>query len=244
MVTQTELRLLLRAELDDGDGVHVTHTIAISDARALLRIDNPPPLGSRVRLRLSFPRLVAPFSLRAKVTSHHPGQRPGDPPAMEVSFDDEGERRELGRLLAGFQQRPSADAGARVTYRVLLVEDNEMIRDMFSYGVRKYFAKLDSRVTIDFAAEGKEAWSMLEQAEYDLVIVDFYLPVLDGSQLVARVRQNARLASLPVVGISVGGEDARNAMVEAGADLFLDKPVVLRDLLSTLDKLTSFGARP
>jgi FixJ family two-component response regulator len=42
---------------------------------------------------------------------------------------------------------------------------------------------------------------------------------------------------MPVVAISVGGQDARDASMEAGADLFLDKPIVLVDLFDTLDKL-------
>ena len=43
---------------------------------------------------------------------------------------------------------------------------------------------------------------------------------------------------MPIVAISVGGAEARQASIAAGADLFLDKPLVMRDLFTTLDLLT------
>ena len=52
------------------------------------------------------------------------------------------------------------------------------------------------------------------------------------------MRHDATLHAVPVVAISVGGAAARDASLEAGADLFLDKPIVLRDLFTTLARLT------
>jgi CheY-like chemotaxis protein len=60
-----------------------------------------------------------------------------------------------------------------------------------------------------------------------------------GSQLIARMRAEPGLSAIPVVAISAGGPDARAEAMAAGADLFLDKPVVLSDLFSTLDTLTA-----
>jgi CheY-like chemotaxis protein len=69
-------------------------------------------------------------------------------------------------------------------------------------------------------------------------VVDCYLPVLDGARLVERIRALPELADLLVVGVSGGGRDAADAMIAAGADLFLDKPIVLRDVFTTLESLT------
>src|SRR5690606_18706374 len=78
-----------------------------------------------------------------------------------------------------------------------------------------------------------------------LAIVDFFLPGMDGAQLISRIRKEPRLAGLPVVAISIGGDAARDAFLAAGADVFLDKPVVVRDLLATLDRLlTRLGHPP
>src|ERR1022692_1256889 len=111
----------------------------------------------------------------------------------------------------------------RREYRVLLVEDNGLIRDMFAYGVDKYFRKNASSVVVDFADDAETAWEMLHASPYDLAIVDYYLPQSTGAQLVTRMRRDAALHGVPVVAISVGGAAARDASLEAGADLFLDK---------------------
>jgi DNA-binding response OmpR family regulator len=60
---------------------------------------------------------------------------------------------------------------------------------------------------------------------------------MKGSDLVARMRRTAALAHVPVVVMSVGSKEARAASIAAGADLFLDKPVAMRDLLETLEQL-------
>jgi CheY-like chemotaxis protein len=82
---------------------------------------------------------------------------------------------------------------------------------------------------------------MLGATTYNLVVVDYYLPAEDGAALISRMRRDERYASTPVLAISVGGRDARDATISAGADLFLDKPVVLRDLLRTLQVLAQRG---
>jgi two-component system sensor histidine kinase and response regulator WspE len=114
---------------------------------------------------------------------------------------------------------------------------------MFSYGIRKYFRGRPGYVTVDHASDGAAAWQMLASASYDLAIVDYYLPVLDGAQLVQRMRSEPRLQSVPIVAISVGGSEAREATLAAGADLFLDKPLVLKDLFATLERLNAHGGQ-
>jgi CheY-like chemotaxis protein len=84
---------------------------------------------------------------------------------------------------------------------------------------------------------------MLADGTYDLAIVDYYLPELNGAQLVKRMRAEPRLAAVPIVAVSVGGTEARDATLAAGADLFLDKPLVLKDLFATLERLNAHGAQ-
>jgi CheY-like chemotaxis protein len=129
------------------------------------------------------------------------------------------------------------DAAPERTYRLLLVEDNLLIKDMFAHGLRRYFEGRGQQVTVDHASDGQEALAMLRAEKYDLVIVDYYLPVMDGAGLVARARQEPALAGLPIVAISIGGPEARDATLAAGADLFVDKPLVLRDLFALLERL-------
>ena len=93
---------------------------------------------------------------------------------------------------------------------------------MFSFGIRKYFAGEPGYVTVDHAADGASAWKMLSSGTYDLAIVDYFLPQLDGAQLVQRMRAEPRLATLPVVAVSVGGSSATPPWPRR-ADLLLDE---------------------
>jgi two-component system sensor histidine kinase and response regulator WspE len=125
-----------------------------------------------------------------------------------------------------------------IQVRVLVVEDNELVRDMFAHGVRRYFSRHGYDVAIEFARDGAEAWARLPGGDYDLAIVDHYMPVMGGAQLVERIRGDAALKSLPIVVVSAGADDVRDACLAAGADVFLRKPLQLRELVATLAALT------
>jgi CheY-like chemotaxis protein len=228
-------RLLLRAELQWEDRAVVTRTERVSTTSLLLPVVQPPREGTRVRVRLSFPRLVAAFDVHGVVLRTIAPENPIELPIVEIGIDpNETTHKKLAALLAEGPPPSASD----IDYKILIVEDNSMIRDMFSYGIHKYF-KRRGGVSVDVAEDGAKAWAMLCEEKYDLAIVDHYLPVLEGSRLIAKIREDQRMATMPIVAVSVGGEEVREAAVHAGADLFLDKPVVLRDLFSTLDRLTT-----
>jgi CheY-like chemotaxis protein len=121
----------------------------------------------------------------------------------------------------------------------LLVEDNAFIRDLFQYGMQRYCRMRGRDLSLALASDAETAWEMLREGGYDMAIVDHFLPAQTGSQLIARMRAEPCLSTVPVVAISVGGREAFDEAMAAGADLFLDKPVVMRDLFSTLDRLTA-----
>jgi len=237
-------RVVLRAEIESGSERVVTNTTALSESAVLLATDLRSPIGAEVRFQLSFPGLLEPRSYEGRVLQVHSADGHGFARVLEVgfSFRDDEERRSVGDIVERvresgvFRAAPHADHRA---YKVLLVEDNQLIRDMFAYGVDKYFRKNAATVSVDFADDAEGAWEMLQGTTYDLAIVDYFLPASTGAQLVARMRRDEALHSVPVVAISVGGATAREALLEAGADLFLDKPIVLRDLFTTLARLTS-----
>jgi CheY-like chemotaxis protein len=120
---------------------------------------------------------------------------------------------------------------------VLIVDNSDLLRELFSYAVRKYFRQAHEAVLVDSAGDGLAAWRMLERDDYELVVVDRYLPILDGVRLVGRIRKQLE-RDVFVVGTSAAGKDAAAAMFDAGVDLFLPKPIVLRDVFTTLDRLT------
>ncbi|MDF1564171.1 MAG: response regulator [Deltaproteobacteria bacterium] len=122
---------------------------------------------------------------------------------------------------------------SKKTFRVLVVEDNPHVSEIFRYAFKRIVAeKLGDEVEVEVAGatDGHQAWSKLEETlttaqPFDLVILDLMLPVLDGTEVLARVRANETLAPLPVIVITAGDEDACREARSAGATEVLRKPV-------------------
>jgi CheY-like chemotaxis protein len=230
----SERRILLRAELEFGGVTVVARTRWLSSQSVFVETRERVPVGATGTAMLSFPTIAPEVRCRARVLEHVGSAAPGEPDGMllELAAESEAERAGIEHLLS------EADVRATGPRRVLVVEDNPLIRDMYEYGVRRHFEAQGSTVEVQHANDGRDALLALRAARYDLVIVDYYLPVLDGAGFIAAVRKDPALRTLPVIAISVGGEVAREATLDAGADLFVDKPLVLRDLCALLSKLT------
>jgi CheY-like chemotaxis protein len=240
-------RLLLRVEIPRSVGRLVTYTVEVGPTSAFLRLDDLPARGEVLPLRLSFPGLFRELRLEGRVLSHH---TPADPAAptgvlVEFLFPDRDARMRLHGLLEPAASRdPAIGSAPSVPYRVLLVEDNDAFRGLFARGAKRFLRAPEDRLAVDFASDATRALAALDERPYDLVVVDYYLPGMLGSELIRHLRADPRSTGMALVAMSVGGASAREPSLEAGADLFLDKPLVLRDLFSTLDCLATKGARP
>src|SRR5262249_36347923 len=116
-------------------------------------------------------------------------------------------------------QRAAPPAAERPR-RVLVCDDSRTVRE----AIARMLA--NEGYVVDQAADGEEAWRMLDEVHYDLVVSDVEMPRLSGAELMTRVRE--RHPGLPVVAISAraGRERAR------GADAFLAKPVARQELVA------------
>jgi CheY-like chemotaxis protein len=63
---------------------------------------------------------------------------------------------------------------------------------------------------------------------------------MTGCELVQQMRQDERYSDIPILMVSVGGDDIRERAYNSGADLFLDKPVLHKQLISTIAKLLAW----
>lgn len=108
--------------------------------------------------------------------------------------------------------------GERRPKRVLAVDDSLTVREL----ERKL---LTSRGYLtDLAVDGLEAWNALQSGVYDLVITDAEMPRLDGIELTARIKQDPRLQSVPVLIVSYKeAESERLRGLQAGADYYITK---------------------
>jgi CheY-like chemotaxis protein len=124
--------------------------------------------------------------------------------------------------------------------RVLIVEDNPHIVEMYSYVLKKLAAsdfKGETPLEVHFAVDGHSALAMLGDSSFQLVMTDLYMPVMDGFQLLERMRATPALAEIPVAVISAGGADAREKAVKLGVNVFLKKPVRFAEVMDTVKQL-------
>lgn len=127
------------------------------------------------------------------------------------------------------------------TLRVLVVEDNPHIIEMYSYVLRKlgtHELKGKAVLEVESAQDGQEALAKLKATRFDLLLTDLYMPLLDGFSLVQQIRaaEDAR-RRLPVMAISAGGTDARDRALAVGVDVFLRKPVRFVDVNEQVKRL-------
>jgi CheY-like chemotaxis protein len=81
---------------------------------------------------------------------------------------------------------------------------------------------------------------LIKKHEYDLIFVDLNIPGMSGFELLEKTQQRKKTKEVPVVVISAMPEEALiDEVLEAGAELFLEKPIALVNLLSVIDKFES-----
>lgn len=121
--------------------------------------------------------------------------------------------------------------------KILLVEDNEMNRDMLS---RRLIRRGH---TVVMATDGEMAVDATLSEMPDLVLMDMGLPVLDGWEAARRIKADARTASIPVIALTAHAmaEDRERALA-AGCDDFDTKPVDLERLSRKIAALTKDNA--
>ena len=102
--------------------------------------------------------------------------------------------------------------------RVLLAEDTEFFRQAVVNGIEKFVH------SVEVARDGEEAWRMLQEREFDLLITDLEMPAMDGFELTRRIRSHPRLQHLPIIALSARGSSSfRDRAREAGVDHYETK---------------------
>jgi CheY-like chemotaxis protein/Tfp pilus assembly protein PilZ len=233
-VIESAERMVLRAELLHDRRKIIGYTTALAASSVFVRTDEALDLGDSVTVRLSFPRLLAPLELEAQVVSKDPGAGHGYLAGVILGFP---EQHEISALLADLEEPPDAARSCRI----IVVEDSALVRDLVQLRAERFAGTM--RVVVDTAPTAAEALAMLDQHAYDLALVDLYLVGEQSGADLVRALRTRDPSDLPVIGFSVGGAAAREEFLSAGADLFLDKPVVVHDVFATLERLLVLEAR-
>jgi CheY-like chemotaxis protein len=115
--------------------------------------------------------------------------------------------------------------------RVLLVEDNDLNQEVAMELLR------DAGLIVDLAEDGQRALDKLATADYDIVLMDMQMPVMDGVKATVALRLNPRWQSLPVVAMTANAMQAdRQRCLAAGMNDHIAKPIEPEDLWKTLLK--------
>jgi CheY-like chemotaxis protein len=116
--------------------------------------------------------------------------------------------------------------------KILLVEDNEMNRDMLSRRLeRKGFA-------VAVAKDGAEAIERCRADLPDLVLMDLGLPVVDGWEATRRIKADESTRAIPVIALTAHAMDGdRERAIAVGCDDFDTKPVELARLLDKIERV-------
>ena len=117
--------------------------------------------------------------------------------------------------------------------QILLVEDNEMNRDMLSRRlIRKGYG-------VDMAFDGDECMQQISIRKPDLVLMDINLPGRDGHELTREIKANADTQSIPVIALTAHAMSGdREKSIAAGCDDYDTKPVDFKRLLGKIHGLT------
>jgi len=117
--------------------------------------------------------------------------------------------------------------------RVLLVEDNELNREMLSRRLTR------AGLTIIPARDGQEALDLMRSEQPAVVLMDMNLPVLDGWTACRQARADERISHIPIIALTAHAmESDRLQALEAGCDDYATKPVDFPELLIKIGKLT------
>jgi CheY-like chemotaxis protein len=154
------------------------------------------------------------------------------PPLKPPGTPERFSNGQMGILLQGLEPsdvHAPRDAESRARPKVLLAEDDRALRRYLEVVLRR------AGYEVLPAADGLEAMKALLSNAVDAVVTDALMPHLSGHELCRFLREHPRLKDLPVVLLS--GEDSSAHSGDAGADLYLSKPVPAEELSASLARL-------
>ncbi len=235
----------LFVEYEGADDLVGDYTENLSSGGTFVATNREIPIGQQIKLVLSFPGLLEPIAIEGTVRwtrGNNPGVGDVVPEGEEagagIQFHPGPARDQLASVIDKIRARDPKTVSR--LFHLLVVEDNrhvaQLINDGLKGSARREFAGGVS-FSVRNAEDGREAIDILRKEKFDALIVDIYLPIVDGAKVISTARGELGLANLPIIAVSAGGDNARKSALDAGANIFLDKPMRLRQVIETIQKL-------
>jgi two-component system cell cycle response regulator DivK len=113
---------------------------------------------------------------------------------------------------------------------VLIVEDNEMNRDMLARRLQR------KGYQVECAADGPEGIAMAQSMKPDIILMDVALGEMDGWEATTAIRNNPEIADIPIIALTAHAlESDRRRSIEVGCVDFETKPVALEQLIEKIE---------
>ena len=117
--------------------------------------------------------------------------------------------------------------------KILIIEDNELNRDMLS----RRLIKKDYLVVC--AKDGEEGLEMVKQENPDLLLMDLSLPKIDGWSLAQKLKADDKTKNIPIIALTAHAmKGDREKAIEAGCDEYDTKPINFPNLLKKINKFS------
>jgi two-component system chemotaxis response regulator CheY len=121
----------------------------------------------------------------------------------------------------------------REEFKVLLIDDSDMSRRHIRHLLENMGLE-----NISEAENGAIGLKMVNQNFYDLIVTDYYMPEMDGEELIERIRSNSPQSSVPILMVSSETDESRLAGVkQAGVSAICDKPFDARNIKQLIENI-------
>jgi PAS domain S-box-containing protein len=150
--------------------------------------------------------------------------------ALQFDFNKTSIGHNADLTNQGHKVRKSLDSNKFKGHRVLVVDDNEGTQAL----IQEYLHDLG--IVTEVAEHGLAALTLLEQHEFDVVLMDIHMPIMNGLEATQRIHQQEKNATLPIIALSAGVTEAeRNNCIARGMVGFISKPIDVEQLCTVLE---------
>ncbi len=122
-------------------------------------------------------------------------------------------------------------------HNILIVEDSPTMRQLIKFSLKRI-----SDCNLVEASDGVDGWKKLSTTEFDLVLTDINMPVMDGLKLVSLIRNDDKKGEIPIIIITTeGAEEDKKRGLALGANDYIAKPIQSHTLLEVVKKYLNGG---